>query len=476
MKKNYLYNLSYQILILIVPLLIIPYLTKTVGIEGIGVYNYTFSIANYFVLATMLGMNIYGSRSIAKLDVNKKAIEFWSIYSVQICTFLLSLLFFILLNLGFEDQYQYYMWLQLPLLLSSLFDVNWFFIGKQNFKLIVMRNTIIKMLTLICIFKFVNNKDDIDIYLSIMSVSYLISNLIMWPSLIKEVGKPVFIKDKHILKKHFKSSLVLFVPVISISIYKLLDKIMLANFSDIYEVGYYSTALQINLVQTTIIASLGVVMMPKMSELNNKIHFETIRKIIRNSMQFSLFLSFGLSIGIYTIAPYFINLYLGIQYSYVSQLVQILAPVGIIIAWANVIRTQVLLPRGLDKFYLWSILSGALINVTLNIIFIPKFGAFAAVYSTLFTELVVMFVQTILLRKQISIYDYLSDSLIVIPSGLSLYFMLNFLLPYFSNSYMKLMFSIVISSIVYFTVYIFLFRYTASKRFNTFYKKTNIGV
>ncbi|QZY86422.1 oligosaccharide flippase family protein [Exiguobacterium acetylicum] len=452
MKKNYLYNLVYQILILIVPLILIPYLTQTIGIKGIGIYNYTFSIISYFVLFTLLGMNIYGSRKIAQSTRN----EFWEIYLVQLVSFVfLSLLLFVIITF-IDIKYKNYLIFQVPLFISALFDVNWYFVGKQYFKMIVIRNTFIKLLTLLLVYLLVKNTNDLDKYIFIMSSGTLLSNLIMWPRLLKEVEKPILKFNKGFFKKHLKGSIILFVPVISISIYKLLDKIMLATFSNVTQLGFYSTALQFNLVQTTIIASLGVVMMPKMSKMNLNKNKNDIDKIIRKSMKFSIFIAFGLSVGIYTISPYFISLYLGNNYAYVSELIEILVPVGVIIAWANVIRTQILLPRNMDKFYMISILIGALFSVLLNIFLIPQFGAMGAVYTAIITESIVMLLQTYFVKEIIEIKNYFKDSLIVIPSSLILWVFLKLTIPYMYSNYMEVLIVVIVASLLYVLVYVLL--------------------
>ena len=85
-KKNLLYSISYQILILIIPLFTTPYISRVLGPDAIGMQAYTYSIANYFVLLAMLGINNYGNRSIAmardnQLELNKK---FSGIYTIQV--------------------------------------------------------------------------------------------------------------------------------------------------------------------------------------------------------------------------------------------------------------------------------------------------------------------------------------------------------------------------------------------------------
>ena len=87
-KRNVIYNISYQILALIVPLTTAPYISRVLGADGIGIYSYTFSIAHYFVLFTMLGVLNYGNRSISRVrdDDKLRSSTFWSTYIFQLLT------------------------------------------------------------------------------------------------------------------------------------------------------------------------------------------------------------------------------------------------------------------------------------------------------------------------------------------------------------------------------------------------------
>ena len=85
-KANFIYNSIYQILTILLPLVTTPYISRVLGADGIGTYSYGFSIAKYFVLFAMLGLNNYGNRSISAIRDNKEELSktFWGIYYMQL--------------------------------------------------------------------------------------------------------------------------------------------------------------------------------------------------------------------------------------------------------------------------------------------------------------------------------------------------------------------------------------------------------
>ena len=94
--KNYLYNLSYQILVLIVPLITTPYVSRVLGAKGVGTFSYTNSIVQYFILFGCIGLNLYGQREIAYVQHKKEKRDkvFWELVILRIITVSISLIVF----------------------------------------------------------------------------------------------------------------------------------------------------------------------------------------------------------------------------------------------------------------------------------------------------------------------------------------------------------------------------------------------
>ncbi len=411
MKKNFIYNIVYQVLVLILPLITVPYVSRTLGADGLGIYSYTYSIAYYFMIVAMLGLNNYGNRTIAKVkdDQEKLSKEFCSIYAFQLLSSVIMVIAYFLYVLMFDNEYRLIAFIQIMYVISSVFDINWFFFGIEKFKLTITRNTLIKVLSLILIFIFVKTPDDVWKYTVILSGSTLFSNLVLF-SFLKKYVKFVRINKKEILK-HFKPCIVLFLPVISVSIYKIMDKIMLGVMSTVTEVGYYENAEKIIQVPIAIITALGTVMLPRVSNMLYNNQEEEVKKTISKTMPFIMFLAFPMMFGIIAISKDFSLIFFGEQFEKSAYLMQLLAITIIFLSWGNVIRTQYLIPKEKDKEYVISAILGAIVNFLINSWLIPKYASIGACIGTVLAEFVVMFYQSLVVRHELFLKKYIQESI-----------------------------------------------------------------
>lgn len=448
-KKNLIYNTAYQILILIIPLITLPYVSRILGAEGVGVYSYTYSIVNYFMLIALLGIEKYGNRCVAKLRDNQKQMskEFWSIYIFQLTITLIVCIVYIIYLLFFVHQYRIIATIQFLYLLATALDINWLFFGLEKFKLTVTRNTIIKILSLFLIFIFVRTSNDLWKYVFILAGSTLLSNIMLFPFLRKYITfEKVTFKE---VFKHFKPSFILFLPVIASSIYTIMDKIMIGSLSNMVELGFYENAEKIIKAPMAVITAFGTVMMPRVSNLiSNKEEKKSI-DLIETTMKFIAFLSFPIIFGIITVSKNFSIVFFGSDFAKSGLILAILSINIFFYGWGNVIRTQYLIPNERDKEYVISGILGAIINLILNYIFIPKYASIGACIGTLSAEFVVMFYQTYVVRKELPIKKYLRNIICFFLKALIMFLIvygINFLEI---NIYIKLFSQVFVGGSVY---------------------------
>lgn len=408
-KKNFLYNVIYQLLILIIPLITAPYLSRVVGVSGVGIYSYTYSIVYYFMLLTMLGVNNYGNRTIAKVRGNKEELSknFWGIYLFQLFMGLIMLLFYFLYLCLFNIEYKNIAIIQSLFIISAILDINWLFFGLEEFKKTITRNTIVKVSNVLLIFIFVKTKDDLWKYTLIMSGMTCVGQIILW-NYAKEKISITKIKINDILI-HIKPNLILFIPVIAISLYKMMDKIMLGFLTSVTEVGFYENAEKLVSIPTTIITALGTVMLPRISNIISNGETEKIEKYISKSIGFVMFMSFPMCFGLISIGYNFAPLYFGIEFQKTGILIMMLAVTLPFLSFANVLRTQYLIPNEMDKIYIISVSLGAISNLIMNFIFIPKLESIGACIGTIVAEAIVMIYQTYSLRKKLPIKKYIKE-------------------------------------------------------------------
>lgn len=420
-KKNIIYNVVYQILIIFLPLITAPYLARVLGATGIGIYSYTYSIAHYFVLFAMLGISNYGNRSIAAVrdDKEKLSKTFWSIYFMQIITSVAACLIYIFYVLVFSNEYKLIALIQLIYVLSSVLDINWFFFGMGKFKITVLRNAAIKLITLVGIFTFVKNANDLWKYTLILSIGTLLSQSYVW-IYIKKYIKWVKINWKDI-KIHLKPNLILFIPVISYSVYKIMDKIMLGNMCSVADVGLYENAEKIINIPQGIITAIGTVMLSKMSNMVQKENNENVKGYIAISMKYVTIMACAMMFGLMAVGRTFAPIYYGNEFYITGELIQYMSCIVLFVSWANVIRTQYLIPYQKDKIYLTSTILGAVVNLIFNLILIPKLQAYGAVVGTILAEFTVMFIQLISTRKELKIKTYIKNAIPFIIIGIIMY-------------------------------------------------------
>ena len=228
-KKNYIYNLIYQVVAIILPIISTPYISKVLGAKNIGIYGYTLSISAYFVLAGTLGMTLYGQREIAYLQKDKEKYSkvFFEIFFLKLLMMSISALIFYIFFVRGNNHYSVFYKILLLELLANALDVSWLFQGLEQFKKTVLRNLIVKVLSFACIFIFVKEKNDLPIYFLIYVLSILIGNLSLWISIPRYVCK-VKIAFKDIFK-HLPQTFIMFIPQVAIQVYTVLDRTMIGK-------------------------------------------------------------------------------------------------------------------------------------------------------------------------------------------------------------------------------------------------------
>ena len=400
----------------------------------------------------MLGVNNHGNRSIAMVRNNQKKLNktFTSIYLIQATMSVIMIILYIIYIIFFTKSYKIIFAIQLIYIIGALFDINWFFFGMEQFKITVIRNTIIKLISVMSIFIFVRNERNLYLYSFILALGTLISQLILWNFLIKYARFTKVSFDE--VKEHIIPMLTLFIPAISVSIYKIMDKIMLGAMSTVIEVGFFTNSERIISIPLGIITALGTVMLPKMSNLLSNGKNNEAKKYVNLSLKFSMFISIGAIFGLIGVGRNIVPAFLGKGFDRCVDIVSLLSVTLLFMAWANVIRTQILIPKKKDKVYIVSTLLGAIVNVIINTLLIKKFGAIGATIGTIFAEATVSIYQTLMIRKELNIKECLKDIIIFIISGITMFFTIKYLGYILGSSLFIGIMQIIIGTFVYFLV------------------------
>ncbi len=451
-KKNYIYSLILNVSNILISIIVMPLLSRSLGSEQIGIYSYTNSIVSFFMLFALLGIKNYGNRLIAGLsDKKEKSKEFLSLYILQIIiSILVSIAYILYVFIFCEKTYQIVALVQSLNLLSVAFEINWFFYGNEEFRPALIVGTISKFIYFFLILLFVHNPSDLIIYTAIAGVYTLVNNLFLVCLLRKKVVKvSVTLND---VLKHLKPCLILFIPVISVSIYKIIDKMMLGKMANMTEVGLYEQAEKIIKIPLQLSLTLETVMLPKMASVisSGEDVDNRVDGYILNSLNFIMFLVMPIVFGIICIADDFVPVFLGNDFAGSSVLLKGLAISVIFIVYGSVIRTHYIIPKKKDKVYVCSVMLGAIFNVILNLSLISKLQAKGAVIATIVAEFVVIFYQSICLKKCFDINEYMKVVLKYLIKALimSLFVILIGLID-FKSIYLKLLLQIIVGIFVY---------------------------
>lgn len=404
-KRNFFYNLLLQLSKVLFPLITAPYIARVLDPEGVGVANFVNTYSSYFALFAVLGIPLYGIREIAKKRSDLGASEEFvsQIISIELFSTLL-VTFFYLLSVYFIGQLNenttLFLFAGITLYITP-FKIEWFFSGREEFGYITFRSLLVKIIGVLLLFVFVRTKEDILNYI-LLGVFVTIANE-MWNYVkLYKMGIYPRIRFKGCIQ-HLRAVLILFASSVAISIYAMLDTLMLGFQSSYQEVGYYNSAMHVIKALLPIATSLSAVVVPRVATYINEGDTDRVNELMNKSLGIVSFLAFPLTFGIIMVAPSFVPLFLGNQFYGSILPMQIASVLLLSIGLNNLNGTQVLISVGKERLFLYSVLGGAIANFLLNLFLIPRFGASGAALSSVYAETQILIVNEYFVRKNTSV-------------------------------------------------------------------------
>ena len=390
--KNYIFNLAYQIILIIIPLVTMPYIARVLGAKGIGQYSYTYSIVTYFCLFGAQGTVTYAQREIGAVqsDEQKRSCFFWNIFIIRLLASTIAILCYIFLVAFSQDKLL--MLIQGLYLIGVVTDVSWYFQGLEEFAKVVPRNMIMKLVSVAAIFLFVKNPSDVYRYAFALAFFPVLGNLWLWQFLPKYVNKVHINKIKPL--DYFKGISELFIPTVAIQIYTVLDKTMIGMFTEEKtENGYYENGIGMVKLCVVLITSLGTVMVPRISNVYSNGDTRKLLCYMRKTYGYIWRASLPICIGLIFVSPKFIPVFLGEGFDAVVKIVQVCSVLVIAIGLSNVTGIQYLIATNKQNIFTITVIIGALCNLILNLILIPKFFALGAGIASIVAEIIITTIQ-----------------------------------------------------------------------------------
>lgn len=411
LKNNFIFQFVYQIVIFVIPLFESPFLTRRLGSENLGIFTYTNSIANYFVIFAMLGILKYGQRVIAQRSNDEYMLRktFWSLFAAHTIFSTISFFAYLAFAIFFVSSNKTIFLIESVFVLSALFDITWLFYGLENFKSVVFKNIFVRVSELVLVLLFIKSKEDLWIFTTITASSSFIGFAILLPQAIRTV-KPIRFSFSDI-KEHFKPLLFFSISVIAISLYTILDKTLLGIFSSNDSVAYYEYANKIITIPKMIITVLGTVMLPRACSFAAKGEYDNQKKYLHYSLVMTSFIAMSSIFGLLSIGQQLTNLYYGSDFSLCGPIIMSLTPLIAILGFGDIVRTQFMIPNKMDNQYILCSVLNAVVNivfsVSLLIILPDNYKVYGAVVGTCAAELFGCVFQIIICRKFISPWEFI---------------------------------------------------------------------
>ena len=407
LKINFIMNAFLTMSSFIFPLITFPYISRILLPEGTGKVSFATSVISYFVILAQLGIPTYGIRACAKVRDNREELSKTAhellIINIIMCCFSYLILGILLMTVPkFKSEKTLLIIVSLTLLFNTI-GMEWLYKALEQYMYITIRSIIFKVIAVIAMFLLVHEKSDYIIYGAISIFASSASNIFNLINVHKYINlKPI---GNYNLKQHLKPVFIFFAISCAATIYTNLDTVMLGFIKTDSDVGCYNAAVRIKSILVSIVTSLGVVLLPRASYYLEHNMISEFYKITKKAINFVFIIAVPLMVYFILFAKEGIFLLSGSAYIGAVKPMQIIMPTLVFIGLTNIMGIQMLVPMGKEKIVLYSEIAGALVDLVINIVLIPRWASAGAAIGTLVAEIIVWIVQYCALRKDVkSVY------------------------------------------------------------------------
>lgn len=406
-KINFLYNFLHAISQVLFPIILFPYVARVLTPEGLGIFSFVESVNKYFVLFAALGIPIYGIRQISKVKKCKESQGrvFSELLTVHILFSAIVIIIYLFLVYSIDKLYVYrpFFWLGISTILANIFSVEWYFQGVEDFKFITIINIFLRLLSILLIFIFVNSPEDLYNYFYILFLTPILSSVINFGYAFQRLKISFDFNFVELFKTHLKPLFYIFISLSLITIYTLLDNVILGFLTDNRSVGIYSTALKFAKIPIVFIGVLSTVMLPKLTNLVSNGDDLEFRKVINKSISMVYFISIPILFTLIGLSHNIIFAFVGRDYVDSIILMRFFSVSTLLIGLSNLFGFQILTSLSKDKYFTLSVGIGTISSLTINILTIPYFNIYGALFANLFSEVLVTFVTYRLAKRFVDI-------------------------------------------------------------------------
>lgn len=450
-KKNFLMNVILTLSSIIFPLITFPYVSRVLLPEGTGKVAFATSVIAYFNMFAQLGIPTYGIRACARVRDDKEKLSKVTMELLYLNVFFailssIAFIFSVYLIPKFRSDSALFLIMGITILLNAI-GMSWLFQGLEQYTYITIRSVIFKFIALIAMLLLVHDKTAYVIYGGITIFASSASNILNLFYSKKFIN---YRREKLFPWRHLKYILIFFAMSVATTIYTNLDAVMLGFMSTDIDVGYYNTAVKVKGLLTSIVTSLGAVLLPRSSYYIEHKEYEEFTEISTKALNFVFVIATPLMIYFILFAKQSIYILSGSAYDGSIVPMQIIMPTLLFIGLSNIIGFQILVPTGNEKVVLYSEIAGALTDLIINAILIPNYKSSGAAIGTVVAEFIVLLVQYLFVKDSVNpMLKNISFWKIVIAISISV-FASTWVNKLSLNNFLTLITSAIIFFVVYF--------------------------
>ena len=406
-KKNVAYKSVLTLSTYLINFITFPYVARVLGVERIGLVNFVDNTVNYFLLFATMGVGLLGVREIAAVKEDKKRRDqvYSSVLALNLLFTLVSLGIYLLCVVTIPKlcQYDELFYIGTAKILFTVFLVEWFFTGVENFRYITLRSILIKVLYIISVFLFVRDTSDYRLYF-ILTVGVVVLNALINQLYIREF---VRVRWNNIqLFKYLKQNVTLGIYTLMTSMYLTFNVMYLGLVSNNTEVGYYTTAFKLYSVVLGFFTAFTNVMLPRMSSLLANGEKDRFQELVNRSFSVMSTCCIPLILCSMIMAPQIVYILSGPGYEGAILPMRIIMPAAFAVGVAQVLAIQVLMPMKKDKVLLIASIIGAVVSLLINLLVVPSVKSVGSAVVLLCSEMGV---------TGMYVWYVLSQELILIP-------------------------------------------------------------
>ena len=403
-KQNLAYSTLLTMSTYLVPLIVFPYISRTLGVGGIGIVDTIDNMIDYCILFSMMGLTSVGVREIAKNKDNPEALSqtFTDLFALNLCSTAFIALMFVLIVALSPTLQDYGLLIPIGILklTANLFWIEWFYIGLEEFRYITLRSIILRTIFVLVVFLLVHCETDVTVYYALFTGITVGNAVCNW------YHKRSYLHwnlRRANIKRFLKPFFMLGIFAMFSAIYFKLSLPVLSFITDNQEAGNYATATRVYQVVIALISTLTAVMIPRMSVLMKDNKIDKVRKYTDLAFKLLFLFSFPIICFVELFSPDIIRLFAGTGFEGAIMPMRIIMLQLIVIGAEKIIVLQLLIPLRKDNTIVKAGFAGVIVWTLLTILLVPKFTSMGTAIVWVAAEITVLIIATIETNRSLGI-------------------------------------------------------------------------